>query len=324
MSDELLAALITEVRALQEKVNLLAAREVDRRHSSGTPIYPALTTGRVVFVGSSEQLADDAELVWDATNKRLGIGTSPGAKLEVTDGYIRALDGDNAPPASGMGVEIVATGGSGFIVCYDRSGGSYERMLLNADPLLLNAASGMGNVGIGTTPSQKFHVVGNSRFDGVIGINRVPASTISLLVLSPDNTNATWSLAARNASDSLLMGVRGDGTLFANQNWTITSDERLKDEIEDLTDAATVVKQLKPRQYRLRQRDQNGDEVLSTRQHYGFVAQELQEVLPDLVEETPEGLGIRYGELIPVLTKALTEALERIENLEEEVARLRR
>jgi hypothetical protein len=56
----------------------------------------------------------------------------------------------------------------------------------------------------------------------------------------------------------------------------------------------------------------------------GFVAQELQQHLPDLVEETEDGLAIRYGDLIPVLCKALTEAITRIESLEDEVGKLKR
>jgi hypothetical protein len=40
-----------------------------------------LTTGRVVFAGENGLLSDDPGLVWDNSNKRLGIGIAPGANL---------------------------------------------------------------------------------------------------------------------------------------------------------------------------------------------------------------------------------------------------
>ena len=46
----------------------------------------------------------------------------------------------------------------------------------------------------------------------------------------------------------------------------------------------------------------------------GFIAQDVKEVVPEVVDQTKMGpdhdyLGVRYSELVPVLTKAIQEQL---------------
>lgn len=59
----------------------------------------ALTQGSVTFVDSSGNLTEDnANLFWDDSNNRLGIGTaSPGVELDVAGGSIRASRADATP-----------------------------------------------------------------------------------------------------------------------------------------------------------------------------------------------------------------------------------
>lgn len=51
--------------------------------------------------------------------------------------------------------------------------------------------------------------------------------------------------------------------------------------------------------------------------HYGFVAQELQEIYPDLVVEGEDGyLGVNYIEIIPLLVRSIQELNAKIEQYE--------
>ena len=129
-------------------------------------------------------------------------------------------------------------------------------------------------------------------------------------------------------------------------SFNATSDYRLKENIEDLTDGITKVKQLQPRKF-------NWISDKTNTLEDGFIAHEVATVVPSVVkgskdgvvvwqkgEELPDGVslgdnkldddgktipeyqGIEYGKLVPLLTTALQEAIAKIETLETKVAAL--
>ncbi len=67
--------------------------------SYSNAVVPTFTTGSVIFAGAAGELAqDNANLFWDDTNNRLGIGTAaPGAPLEIlVTGITTGLTSDAA------------------------------------------------------------------------------------------------------------------------------------------------------------------------------------------------------------------------------------
>ena len=122
-------------------------------------------------------------------------------------------------------------------------------------------------------------------------------------------------------------------------NYYTGSDHRLKENITDITDGISTVKQLKPKNFNF-----INDENKTT--HSGFLAHEVQEVLPSLVngvkdevvtqesvdagtqpEESKAGdpmyQGLDYGKFTPILTKALQELITKVETLEQDNIALR-
>lgn len=120
------------------------------------------------------------------------------------------------------------------------------------------------------------------------------------------------------------------------------SDQRTKEDIAPLSNALGIVDQLQPVSYRYNtQRYPNMG--LRQGQEYGFVAQEVQAVLPDITAQktfltnatdkrlphqstnlkSEEFLVIDYSRLIPILTQAIKEQQAAIESLEDEVKQLR-
>ena len=92
------------------------------------------------------------------------------------------------------------------------------------------------------------------------------------------------------------------------------SDVSLKKDIADIEYGIDTVKSLQPRKYKIKATEI--DEV-------GFIAQEMEAHVPEVVKsgENPDGdeqKGIAYGQLTAVLTKALQEAIAKIETLETE------
>ena len=107
------------------------------------------------------------------------------------------------------------------------------------------------------------------------------------------------------------------------------SDYRIKTNIRDFTGGIDLIKQIPVRQYDYIETERGTD-------HVGFIAHELQEVLPDAVsgekdgmrieEETGEEVmniqNVEYGKVTPLLTAALKEAIAKIETLEARIVAL--
>jgi hypothetical protein len=102
--------------------------------------------------------------------------------------------------------------------------------------------------------------------------------------------------------------------------YNVTSDERLKENIEDASTASTLLSSIKVRSYIWKE---TGYKV-----EHGFVAQELNQIVPDAVrvgddgDEILDAWAVDNGKLVPLLTKALQEAIAKIETLEAKVAAL--
>ena len=93
------------------------------------------------------------------------------------------------------------------------------------------------------------------------------------------------------------------------------SDERNKTNVEDLGPGLDEVTRLRPVSFEWAE----GENPTKT---YGLLAQEVREVLPEVVEEDPDGgeLGVAYAELVPVLIKAVKQLSARVEQLEAKLA----
>ena len=95
------------------------------------------------------------------------------------------------------------------------------------------------------------------------------------------------------------------------------SDERLKENIvKDLETGLTEVMALQPRRFDWK----NGD----AQNVAGFIAQEVEHVLPELVgdykhEELDDCKSLKMGDIIPTLVKAIQEQQTQIEALQSEI-----
>jgi hypothetical protein len=105
-------------------------------------------------------------------------------------------------------------------------------------------------------------------------------------------------------------------SVWATNGTIQTSDGRLKDRLTALPYGLSEINQLRPVAFIWS--DGPADEV-----HYGLVAQEVMDVLPELVRggEDPQGtLGMNYNELVPVLIRAVQEQQVEIDTQAEQIA----
>ena len=147
-----------------------------------------------------------------------------------------------------------------------------------------------------------------------------------------DAINKMWSnsFVVSNSSDSTNYNYReiylsgnqhlyfangaNQAYLHLNGSWQNASDLAYKKDIEDITYGIDTVKQLKPRKYK--HKGTNDDDI-------GFIAQELESVIPEIVGGDEGNKGISYGNLTSVLTKAIQELTTKVEKLEQENIALR-
>lgn len=115
-----------------------------------------------------------------------------------------------------------------------------------------------------------------------------------------------------------IRNIGGTGTSYIE-----TSDYRLKENVVDITDGITRLKQLQPRRFNF---IVDPDTTID-----GFIAHEAQPVVPqavcgtkDEVDENNDPVlqGIDKSKLVPLLTAALQEAITKIETLETQNADL--
>lgn len=104
--------------------------------------------------------------------------------------------------------------------------------------------------------------------------------------------------------------VYTSGNFFATSNVTAynTSDERLKDDVQTLTGALSKINEMRGVSFTSKKDGQR---------YIGLIAQELQQVYPELVTEGEDGyLYVAYANLVGALIEAINELTVRIEKLE--------
>ncbi len=106
----------------------------------------------------------------------------------------------------------------------------------------------------------------------------------------------------------------------------VVSDERFKQNIQTIDNALQMVLDLRGVRYEWKDAERFGSQT-----EVGFIAQEVQEVIPEVVRDNGEYLSLNTKNIVAVVVEAIKELYERVENyfarterLEREVDALRR
>jgi hypothetical protein len=149
----------------------------------------------------------------------------------------------------------------------------------------------------------------------VAGATQVSASQQVTTPMLADPTTPTYQLTPAGSSNINAMTVTGnltvDGTATAT-TYLHLSDARLKQNIRRIDNPLAIVEALQGHKFDWRQ-DGKPD--------IGFVAQEVQTVLPEAVVTSPEGhLAVKYDVLTAPLVEAVKAQAEQIDRLNEVVS----
>jgi hypothetical protein len=237
----------------------------------------------------------------------VGIGTSsPGAKLDITGAsgeqriIVRAAASTSATlDLAGNGN---AAGSTSFTIRQDTSGQAllFNRantpMIFATNEIERARIDSSGNLLVGTTStigSARIGVLFNGQVGNGIGLQTTFASPGTDFIRFVNSAGSAIGNITQNATNTV--------------QYATSSDYRLKHDIQPMTGALAKVAALKPVTYKW-----NADDS----QSQGFIAHELQEVVPECVtgekdavdaEGKPQYQGIDTSFLVATLTAAIQE-----------------
>ncbi len=306
------------------------------------------------WVTSSSLWSSNLEGAIYYNSGNVGIGTAtPGYKLTVQNGEIVSASDTDA------GLVFTGTDGTAndMTVRYDRPNARLEfRDNLNSETRMVVKQD--GNVGIGTTsPSYKLEIASGDNAAIRLGPNSLGRSLLlggwndtDFTEARIQSSNGNLHLDAQGVlggiylnhyhSGDVYLVVGGgnvgigttnlgsyrlsvNGNVFCN-SLTQASDIRFKSDVISIDNGLEKVMQLRPVTFNWKQ-DEFPDINFDDRNHVGFIAQEVELVVPQVVSTAGDEMqtkSIAYSDLVPVLTKAIQEQQAEIEALKAQNAML--
>ncbi|MBK9401223.1 MAG: tail fiber domain-containing protein [Bacteroidetes bacterium] len=301
---------------------------------------------RISFWTGTTSLSSNANLFWDNTNSRLGIGTaSPSTAVDIngqikisggSPGLGKVLVSDAAGLASWQNISgsgLTGSGTTGRFSFWNSSSSISSTTNLFWDNV--NNRVGINNA----SPSVPLHVSGGTDVSLASGGYLVCGSITGNNVTIDENeimarsNSLPATLTLNNNGGNLVIDGTFTGTLVGiglsspayqlhlsansaakplSSTWTVTSDARLKKDVSDFNDGLSLVQKIHPVWF-----NYTGEAGMPTNEKgVGTLAQELQKLAPYMVKEwtytDKDGgkknyLAVDYGAMDFVLVNAIKE-----------------
>tara|TARA_Y100000768_G_scaffold93287_1_gene67429 strand:+ start:1920 stop:6392 length:4473 start_codon:yes stop_codon:yes gene_type:complete len=162
--------------------------------------------------------------------------------------------------------------------------------------LTSDEASQIANIGTSTISATQWGYVGNLDQD----LRTTDEPQFNKLGVGGDS-DATYELKVTGD-----IGATGDIVAF------VSSDERLKDNIKPIEGALNKVSQISGNTFDWNEEKQD----IYKGKDYGVIAQEIKEVMPELVDTRDNGyLAVKYDKIVPLLIESIKELKREIEEL---------
>lgn len=188
----------------------------------------------------------------------------------------------------------------------------YPRIIWNNFPLIsLAAQSATGQVGVRI--EEPFSTAQQAEFDGVVNAyNGVSAGTYADYSTT-SNMLSVWGSASitKDLTVSQFLYVANDLRAYGDVIAYYQSDKRLKDNIKPIENTLDKVSKLGGYEY-----DWNDKQDTYEGHDIGVIAQEVEEVFPELVTTRENGYkAVKYEKLVAVLISAVNELRKEVEQL---------
>ena len=328
----------TQITSTATELNLLSGVT-----SLGTGILePVTENGNTGVRLSSSDAANHGDIGNNAVD--LSYSVSSSTTLGATGNYSTAMGYETTASgnfSTAMGVSTTASEFASTAMGYETTASGNQSTAMGKNTTASGAFStAMGNY---TTASEfASTAMGNNttasgHHSTAMGRNTV-ASDYASVVIGQYNSSGSTATSATSFSTSAPAFVIGNGTgnssrsdafkvmfngdatvsndLTVNGDVTVSSDARLKANIVSLGATLSKLLNIDGKTYTVKK---NGAQKI------GVLAQDIQEVFPELVSEDNEGmLSVNYQGFIPVLINALKEQQKEIEYLRAQEKRIDR
>lgn len=272
---------------------------------SGTAATLAsVTNNGVLYVNSSGQPTSGSALTFDGTNLGVGVGGVGTAPIDVASNGSAIGLMLRGRSADSIGTLQFQSNDGVTVRAQIQSRGDELRILSAGNVPITSYVNGSeqmrldssGNLLVGTTSTTIPTGAGS-----LIYLNSPGA-----LYLGHANGAATGTFYSGFAYNGSVIGsISQNGTTAVLYN--ITSDQRLKENIQDAASASALIDSLQVRQY-----EWKSD---GSHQRYGFIAQELVTVVPEAVHQpiNPDDMmAVDYSKLVPMLVKEIQSLRQRL------------
>lgn len=178
---------------------------------------------------------------------------------------------------------------------------------------LANLGNGDGNIAIGLDAGQGL----TNGYQNIYLANNGQASENGVIRIGSNSNQSktylagVWSVTTQYAAVPVVVDLNG-------QLGTVSSSRRYKTDIQDLGNRTEALFQLRPVSFRYKAQPEGPE-------HFGLIAEEVAEVMPELVVHGKEGQieTVAYHELAPMLLNELQKQRQELLALKAELAAIR-
>ena len=288
--------------------------------------------------GGIQHFRKDGTVVGVVGTHNWGVGTAPASGAANSSYKQIQIQGSTIADSGGSNSSFqllqnayVGTGNNNFAIA--GTGSSHTNRIMMTSGVISFSRAYPTTADSQITYSESMRIASNGQV--LIGTTSAGALTNTKQLTTHDgNTTYGIRLNSTNTSGtqyhlSFDRGQTQAGYITSNSATTIAfnnaSDERLKENIQNSGSAIKDIKDLKVRQF-------DWKDNIDTHRDFGFVAQELINIVPEAVTKGSDELnengkpvkswGVDYSHLVPRLVKAVQEQQTKIEELEVKIKNL--
>jgi hypothetical protein len=234
-----------------------------------------------------------------------GIGTTGSFQIGPSNTYNLVCDNNEVQARSnGAGSMLYLQYWGGDISACQSGGTAY----FNGPAIMYSNLTAYGRIGVNLSPSYDLDI-SSTDYSAVNIYDPYNGGTV-FNIIAGGTTSGTWGLYTY--ATTLGYAAYFSGNIYCTGSY-LPSDEKLKENIQPLENALDKIMQLKTNTYYFKQ--EYAKLNLPASRQYGFTAQNIENVFPELIKVNPakaeeqpiEFKAVNYIGLIPILTEAIQE-----------------